>query len=121
MRIVTWNNWWCFGPWEERQSLLAATLKRLTPTPDVVLLQESWPEQAAELASACDLKVIDWVGGSWAESIHRKIDIDQVFGNAILADPSTTVSSSSGVPNNAASPFPRRRSLVTFQYLHAQF
>lgn len=90
MRLVTWNTWWCFGPWEERQPLLASVLKRLGPPPDVVLLQESWPEQAAELASACDLKVMDWVGGSWAESIHRKIDIDQVFGNAILADPTTT-------------------------------
>ena len=37
------------------------------------------------------------------------------------ATPSTMPSSSSGVPNNAAKPLPKRRSLVTFEYLHAQF
>jgi hypothetical protein len=37
------------------------------------------------------------------------------------AEPSTMPDSSSGVPSKAARPRPSRLSLLTFQYLHAQF
>jgi endonuclease/exonuclease/phosphatase family metal-dependent hydrolase len=40
MRIVTWNLWWRYGPWQERRSAIAATLTDLAP--DVCGLQEVW-------------------------------------------------------------------------------
>src|SRR5687768_3630431 len=48
LRVMTWNLWWRFGPFEERQPLIAATLARAEP--DIVCLQEVWEEQAASLA-----------------------------------------------------------------------
>ncbi len=84
MRLVTWNTWWFFGRWEERQPLLAKTLA--TARPDVVLLQETWPDQAEELAAACGLSVIDYVGGPFSPDVLDAAVPDQPFGNAILGD-----------------------------------
>ena len=51
---MTWNLWWRFGPWRERQPAIRAELARAEP--DVVLLQEVWSDddadQAEQLASA---------------------------------------------------------------------
>ncbi|MEV7284394.1 endonuclease/exonuclease/phosphatase family protein [Streptomyces sp. NPDC093252] len=40
MRVVSWNLWWRFGPWEARQKAILTTLRDLRP--DVVGLQEVW-------------------------------------------------------------------------------
>lgn len=53
LRVLTWNLWWRFGPWEARQRAITATLCRIDA--DVVALQEVWGEvggtnQAAVLA-----------------------------------------------------------------------
>ncbi|MBP5867969.1 endonuclease/exonuclease/phosphatase family protein [Streptomyces scabiei] len=40
MRVVTWNLWWRFGPWQERQKAILAVLRELRP--DAVGLQEVW-------------------------------------------------------------------------------
>lgn len=42
MRVVTWNLWWRFGPWQERQKAILAVLRELRP--DVVGLQEVWEQ-----------------------------------------------------------------------------
>lgn len=42
MRVMTWNLWWRFGPWEERQAAIAHVIAEARP--DVVLLQEVWSE-----------------------------------------------------------------------------
>lgn len=52
---MTWNLWWRFGPWEQRQAAIEAVLRDVAP--DVVCLQEVWAEegganQAAVLAGA---------------------------------------------------------------------
>jgi endonuclease/exonuclease/phosphatase family metal-dependent hydrolase len=54
-RVVTWNVWGRFGPWQAREAGLVETLKALDP--DVVALQEAWCDptgenQAARLAGA---------------------------------------------------------------------
>ena len=51
---MTWNVWWRFGPWEQRQAAIIATLK--AERADVICLQEVWAsdsgeDQAATLAS----------------------------------------------------------------------
>lgn len=43
MRVVTWNLWWRFGPWAERQKAILAVLRDLRP--DVVGLQEVWADR----------------------------------------------------------------------------
>ncbi len=53
LRVLTWNIWWRFGPWEARQPAIAATLRHVDA--DVIALQEVWAEvgganQAAILA-----------------------------------------------------------------------
>jgi endonuclease/exonuclease/phosphatase family metal-dependent hydrolase len=55
VRVLTWNVWGRFGPWQEREAALIGTLRALEP--DVVALQEAWcdrggQDQAARLAKA---------------------------------------------------------------------
>lgn len=43
LRVMTWNLWWHFGPWEERQSLILDTIR--STDADVVCLQEVWSDE----------------------------------------------------------------------------
>lgn len=78
VRIVTWNIWWQFGPWQQRRAPIAATLKKLDA--DVIALQEVWSDgetnMAAELAAELGYHhVFEW-----------GMDIKGVgFGNALLS------------------------------------
>ena len=40
IRIVTWNAWGRYGPWQEREAAIISTLANARP--DVVVLTESW-------------------------------------------------------------------------------
>ena len=57
LRLVTWNVWGRFGPWQRRQPGIAAVLADCRP--DVVTFQEAWSapdrDQAAEVAAAVGL------------------------------------------------------------------
>lgn len=54
VRLATWNVWGRYGPWEERQSVIAANLREIDA--DIVCLQEAWEDddrsQPAEVAAA---------------------------------------------------------------------
>jgi len=82
LRVLTWNLWWRFGPWADRQPAIAATLARLDP--DVVCLQEVWaspdgPRQADQLAAALG-------GYHVVEGVGVGFDLaDHTLGNAILS------------------------------------
>lgn len=82
MRLVTWNTLWRFGDWEPRQSLLRDGL--IAQAADVVLLQETWPAQARELAADCGMKVLGFSGGHFDQTLSS-VPVDAEFGNAILA------------------------------------
>lgn len=75
---MTWNLWWRFGPWRERQPAIRAELARAEP--DVVLLQEVWSDddadQAEQLASALGFSMARTTGSDGRP---------QAFGNAILS------------------------------------
>lgn len=45
-RIATWNIWWRYGEWQDRQAAIHATLKRIDA--DVVALNEVWEQVDAE-------------------------------------------------------------------------
>jgi endonuclease/exonuclease/phosphatase family metal-dependent hydrolase len=78
LRVLTWNLWWRFGPWEDRRPAIAATLERLDA--DVVCLQEVWQDEhgsfAAELAE----------GLGFSHAYGSRLELDGVaFGNAVLS------------------------------------
>jgi endonuclease/exonuclease/phosphatase family metal-dependent hydrolase len=87
MRIVTWNLWWRFGPWQARQKAILTALRELRP--DVVGLQEVWAVDGENLA--------EWLAGelglhcAWAaspapERWRRRIGDPTVdIGNAVLS------------------------------------
>ena len=68
MRVVTWNLWWRYGPWQQRQPAIAAALAELQP--DVCGFQEVWggPDEnlAAELAEPLGMH---WC---WAEAAKAR-------------------------------------------------
>ena len=79
LRVLSWNLWWRFGPWEARQPAIAATLRRIDP--DVAGLQEVWDVagghgQAAALADELGFHHV------YAEGFDAG---DAKFGNAILS------------------------------------
>ncbi|WP_149825143.1 endonuclease/exonuclease/phosphatase family protein [Streptomyces tailanensis] len=87
MRVVTWNLWWRFGPWQERQKAILAVLRELRP--DVVGLQEVWEEGGENLAGwlAGELGM-HWTWGSYGDSAlwQRRIGDPGVgIGNAVLS------------------------------------
>jgi endonuclease/exonuclease/phosphatase family metal-dependent hydrolase len=78
LRVLSWNLWWRFGPWEERRPAIAATLARLDA--DVVCLQEVWDD--GEVGFAAELA--DGLGVHHAYG--SRLDLDGVrFGNAVLS------------------------------------
>lgn len=82
MRLVSWNTLWRFGDWPPRQPLLRDGL--VAQRPDVVMLQETWPAQARELATALDMTVLGFSGGYFDQTLSS-VPVDAEFGNAILA------------------------------------
>jgi endonuclease/exonuclease/phosphatase family metal-dependent hydrolase len=92
LRVLTWNLWWRFGPWERRRPAIAATIRALDP--DVVALQEVWgepggPNLAAELA--------DELGHHHA--FASRLSLDGVgFGNAVLSRWPITSSQATDLP-----------------------
>lgn len=83
MRVVTWNLWWRFGPWEQRREAIAATLAEVRP--DLCGFQEVWggPEEnlAVDLAGRLGMH---WC---WAEAAQARdaAGAENLLGNAILS------------------------------------
>jgi endonuclease/exonuclease/phosphatase family metal-dependent hydrolase len=78
LRVLTWNLWWRFGPWEERRPAIAATLARLDA--DVICLQEVWDDGTVCLAEELAAEL------GFHHAYGARLDIDGVrFGNAVLS------------------------------------
>ncbi|MGP4115508.1 endonuclease/exonuclease/phosphatase family protein [Streptomyces sp. 4N509B] len=87
MRILTWNLWWRFGPWEQRRKAILAVLRE--ERPDVVGLQEVWELGGENLAGwlAEELGMHwAWAPGEllphWRERLG---DVPGGVGNAVLS------------------------------------
>jgi endonuclease/exonuclease/phosphatase family metal-dependent hydrolase len=78
MRVLTWNLWWQFGPWQQRQRAIAEELSSVDA--DLVLLQEVWAgvdgDQADALAAATGQQVARTLDGGGRP---------QELGNAVLS------------------------------------
>ena len=88
LRVVTWNIWWRFGPWEQRRPAIAATLKKLDA--DVIALQEVWSDrattQAAELADELGYQHVFSPSKNIGESaFDNYYDKSCGMGNALLS------------------------------------
>lgn len=95
---MTWNLWWQFGPWKERQPAVSAELQRIQP--DVALLQEVWadedgPDQAAILASDLNMELVRTTAADGSP---------QKFGNAILSRWPIQSSSMTRLPTEDGAP-----------------
>lgn len=82
IRVATWNLWWRFGPWEERQGAIAETMRAVDA--DVWCLQEVFTtrdghRQAESLAAA--------LGGYHVAHATRFDlgDFEESIGNAVLS------------------------------------
>lgn len=78
VRVLTWNLWWRFGPWRERQALIVDTLRAVEP--DVIALQEVWDDgtdnQAGMIAEALGYHYV----------YEARLDNPGVrFGNAVVS------------------------------------
>jgi len=87
VRVVTWNLWWRFGPWQARQKAILAVLRELRP--DVVGLQEVWAAGGENLAEwlAGELGLYwTWAASDASERWQRRIGEPGVeVGNAVLS------------------------------------
>jgi endonuclease/exonuclease/phosphatase family metal-dependent hydrolase len=80
LRVVTWNLWWRFGPWEARQPAITETLRRLDA--DVVCLQEVWG-----LPGGTNLaEILAGELGGYEHAYAQRLEMDgATFGNAVLS------------------------------------
>lgn len=80
-RVLTWNVWGRYGPWEQRESAIAATLAAARP--DIVVLVEAWHAgtdgQAARLGGRLGLPHHVFSG------VPAQEDEDALSGVAVLS------------------------------------
>jgi endonuclease/exonuclease/phosphatase family metal-dependent hydrolase len=79
LRVLSWNLWWRFGPWEARLPAITATIRDLDP--DVVALQEVWGERDGTSSAALIAEAL----GYEHVFAHRLVLDGVEFGNAILS------------------------------------
>ena len=75
---MTWNVWWRFGPWEQREPAILQAITDLDA--DVIALQEVWGDGTTNFAE----KIADHLGYQhvFASSMDMRGD---KFGNALLS------------------------------------
>lgn len=79
LRVLSWNLWWRFGPWEARFPAIEATIRSLDP--DVVCLQEVWGDADGSSSAS---RLAGSLG--YEHAFAHRLELDGVlFGNAILS------------------------------------
>jgi len=95
MRVLTWNIWWRFGPYDQRRPLILKQLQDANA--DIVCLQEVWgteaENQAAQLANALGMyfsyeAVLTIDGVDWGMAILSKWPIVERDGLLLPSMPS---------------------------------
>jgi endonuclease/exonuclease/phosphatase family metal-dependent hydrolase len=81
LRVMTWNLWWRFGPWEARQPAIVATLRRVDA--DVYCFQEVWETRDGESQVAT---IAEALGYEFAAAAGLGLDLaPESLGNAIVS------------------------------------
>lgn len=79
LRVLSWNLWWRFGPWEARFPAIEATIRELDP--DIACLQEVWGDADGTSSAS---RLADALG--YEHTYAHRLHLDGVdFGNAILS------------------------------------
>jgi endonuclease/exonuclease/phosphatase family metal-dependent hydrolase len=82
LRVLSWNLWWRFGPWEERLPAVVATVAALDP--DICCFQEVWTDLASGESSAAVIAAA--LGPEHAVVVTDRFVADGVaFGNAVVS------------------------------------
>ncbi len=103
LRVMTWNLWWRFGPWEQRQPAILTTVA--AQAPDVLCLQEVWSEGDSSLAGI----LAGELGYTMVLSEHLGPDASAVgFHNAILSRWPLDAVTSTALPHGAGEQGHRR-------------
>ena len=80
LRVLSWNLWWQFGPWQERLPAIIETVAAIDP--DIACLQEVWIDPESGDSSA--MRIAEQLGFSC--EIGSRLVLDGVgFGNAVLS------------------------------------
>ena len=96
LRVLTWNLWHRFGPWEARRPAIAATLARLDA--DVICLQEVWADERGGLRRGAGRRA-----RASTTSTAPGWSFDGVrFGNAVLSRWPITASDVLPLPSTEA-------------------
>ena len=83
MRVLSWNLWWRYGPWQRRRDAIAATLAAVGP--DVCGLQEVWDAAGENLAGDLAGRLgMHWCWAVAAKGRGREGE-DLSLGNAVLS------------------------------------
>jgi endonuclease/exonuclease/phosphatase family metal-dependent hydrolase len=94
LRVLTWNVWWRFGPWEARQPAIVETLRRVDA--DVICLQESWETRGGESQPAA---IAEALGYSHAYAAGLGLDLaEESMGNAVLSRWPITAARAAALP-----------------------
>jgi endonuclease/exonuclease/phosphatase family metal-dependent hydrolase len=87
VRVLTWNLWWRFGPWQERLDAIAGILADIDP--DLCGLQEVWADEDANEAIALAERLgmyVSWLPTPAPERWQRRLgDPTVTIGNAVSA------------------------------------
>lgn len=85
LRVMTWNLWWHFGPWERRRPLLLDTIRAVEP--DVLCLQEVYSDPADDDAEhlAAELGMhqvrtdpVFWKGQSFGNAVLSRWPVERI-------------------------------------------
>ena len=78
LKVMSWNLWWKFENYLERQDLIFSEIEKLKP--DIMCLQEVWKEEDENQAE----KIANLTGYQFV--YEKSFDLDGVaFGNAIIS------------------------------------
>lgn len=87
MRVMTWNLWWRFGPWEQRRHAILDVLRDTRP--DALGLQEVWAQGGENFAGrlADELGMHwTWVASDAPQGFQKRLGDSTVdIGNAVLS------------------------------------
>lgn len=78
VKVMSWNIWWQFGPWQQRAPLIESAIKKADP--DLIALQEVWGDAAENYAKILAEKLGYHYFHAQCMTMNRV-----GFGNAILS------------------------------------
>jgi endonuclease/exonuclease/phosphatase family metal-dependent hydrolase len=102
---MSWNLWWRYGPWEQRQQAIAATLAEVRP--DLCGFQEVWggPGESRPAENlAIDLAARLGMHWCWVETekVRDEAGTQLFIGNAILSRWPITAQAAGALPVSAS-------------------